>query len=160
MIFLKALSTCSCEVDSRSQLGQLHTTLNKTNTNLMIKNTAVLHEMCLSGRLYKRPLKFCSYIKHCSSLLPLKQTLISTHSGPPSHACSAYSFLRPYIKTQLLSSRFVPSPLVQSGWMRGTVLPGVGVKFPQGSGLGLGLSVGRAGQHGGPGGSEVHRALR
>lgn len=49
---------------------------------------------------------------------------------------------------------------MQPGGVRGAVLPGVGVAFPQGSGLGHGLSVGRAGQHGGPGGAQVHRALR
>lgn len=60
----------------------------------------------------------------------------------------------------MLSSRFVPGPVVQPGRVRGAVLPRVGVTFPQGSGLSHGLSVGRAGQHGGPGGAQVHSALR
>lgn len=50
--------------------------------------------------------------------------------------------------------------MVQPGRVRGTVLPGVGVTFPQGSGLSHGLSLGWPGQHGGPGSAQVHSALR
>lgn len=60
----------------------------------------------------------------------------------------------------MLSSRFVPGPVVQPGRVRGTVLSGVGVTVPQGPGLSHDLSVGRPGQHDGSGGSQVHSALR
>lgn len=49
------------------------------------------------------------------------------------------------IKTQMLCSRFLPGSMGQPGRVWRTVLPGLGVTFPQGSGLSYDLSVGWSG---------------
>ena len=66
-----------------------------------------------------------------------------------------------YLKSAPLPvHRFIPGPLEQFGGVRGAVLPGVGVPFPAGPGLCDGLPAGRAGQHRGSGGAEVHHTVR
>lgn len=64
------------------------------------------------------------------------------------------------MKRRLLCSRLLPGPVEQPGRVRGAVLSGVGVALPPGSGFSHDLFAGRAGQHGGPGGPEVHGAVR
>lgn len=101
------------------------------------------------------------YTQH-TSLVPTSNTIAKKHFTCKSHSVVSSAGLRchKHIKTQPLSSRFVPGPVGQPGRVWGTVLPGVGVTIPQGSGLSHGLSVGWVGQHCGPGSSQVHSALR
>lgn len=92
-----------------------------------------------------------------SSTRSLASSCPMAENTSPTSGAQSFPSIR---KQDCVSCRFVPGTVVQPGRVRGAVLPGVGVALPQGPGLGHDLPAGRAGQHGGPGGPQVHRALR